>query len=167
MTADTLMYIALGVAALLWVSLRQLTWRPADPVGLAKQPVVLVAGGLFVGWKTWDVALLGGAGPLDALVILLELAVAIAAGVLMGRVSDVAQTDVGPRFRLRPVGLLMWFGVLAVRLGLTALALFDGLRLASSSALILVMIGVVKAAQAVVVHRRATTLRSAALPVRA
>ncbi|MFC7624076.1 hypothetical protein [Microlunatus sp. GCM10028923] len=155
---STVISVLLGVAFLIFISYRQLRWQPVDPRRLMLIPVILI--GLAVFNVVQSAGALGALQPdaIDVLSILLESAVAVIGGLVMGRLTHIERTGGGARFRLTWLGLLVWFGFIAFRIGMAALAHSTGAELAASTPLIYVMVAIVKGIQAIIVTRRVARL---------
>ncbi|HEY9290766.1 MAG TPA: hypothetical protein VIP98_05755 [Microlunatus sp.] len=150
----TIFSILAGLAILIFISVRQMRWQRVTTAAMMKMPVILAIIGMVTAAQTFDApgALRFGTG--DVALIAAEVAVAVLGGWLMGRMTQIATIDGSTRSRLTAVGLLVWFGFLAIRIGGEVLAHVDHLPLASSAPLVLFMIAIVKAAQAVTVRER-------------
>jgi hypothetical protein len=92
--------------------------------------------------------------------IVVELALAVVGGLLMGRLTKIETIDGQIKSRLSGPGLAVWFGFIAVRIGLAVLAHATGAELASSTPLIFLMIAVVKATQAFLITQRVSRHRA-------
>ena len=150
----TILYILAGLAILIFISVRQMRWQRVTPSALMKMPLILAIIGVVTAVQTFNSpgALRFGTG--DVVLIVAEVAVAVLGGWLMGRMTQIATIDGSIQSRLTPVGLTIWFGFLAVRIGGEMLAHADHLALASSTPLILFMVAIVKATQALTVRDR-------------
>lgn len=154
MTPTTIMSVLLGLALLLFISLRQMQWQSVRIGKMLRMPVVLFAVGLFVAAQTFkNPSILHPHGAEIAL-IGLEVVLAVLGGLVMGRVTEIATRAGVTSSRLRPAGLGVWFGFLAVRIGLDLFAHTLHFELAASTPLILCMVAIVKATQALVVRDR-------------
>ncbi|WP_051172126.1 hypothetical protein [Microbacterium indicum] len=154
MNAQTLISVAISVVAILVISFRQLAWRRFVPRKLVILPLFLLVCGVCLGAAAGAGALVSTAGALDVVLIVVQLALAVGAGLWMGRCVEIAPHDGALATRLRPAGLGIWFGMIAIRLGLDGVAHLIGAHLAGSIALILLMLGVAKGTQGVVIALR-------------
>jgi len=144
------MTILIVVLVLVLISLHQIRWFPLDTRRLLRAPVILLIGAVYLARD----ALNGTAGwslhPMDLVLLVVEVLLALGGGLLMGRLSETKEVGGGVMMRLRPVGLVVWFGYFGVRIGTEVLAHGLHLALSSSTPLLLVMIAVVKGVQAAV-----------------
>ncbi len=151
---STLISVLAGIALLIFISIRQLRWQPVALRRLLMMPVILLAVGVVVATRTYSDlgALHPGAG--DVMSIVVELALAIVGGLLMGRLTKIETIDGRIKSRLTGPGLAIWFGFIAVRIGMDVLASMTGAELAASAPMILLMVAVVKGTQAFVITQR-------------
>jgi hypothetical protein len=159
MSLDNTAYIALGIALLVLLSARQLAWQPLRTGRLVQLPVLLIGGGAFLAEKTWDAAMIHGAGLLDAVLLAVQIVLAVGGGLLMGRLVQLSPDGRQVSTRLRPIGLVIWFAVIILRLGFDGLAHVLGAELAGDAVIILVMLGIVKGTQALVIGARVRSNR--------
>lgn len=152
MSSHTVLIIVVGIAMLLFISFRQMSWQ--QPGRQMRMPLILGIVGVVEAANSWNNALLSKVGGLDVLMIGFELCLAVLGGWLMGRLSEVATVNGSTQTRLRPVGLAVWFGFIAVRIGMAALGAVLGAALASNTAVILLMVAIVKGIQVLVVRER-------------
>lgn len=154
MTHSTILYVIAGLALLIFISFRQMQWQSVNVAKMMRMPVILIGVGLFIAAKTFD-----GPDPLrihggDVLLIGLGAALALLGGWVMGRLTQIDTIDGSTHSRLRLSGLAIWFGFLAVRIGIDLLAHLLHFELAASIPVILFMVGIVKGAQALTVRDR-------------
>lgn len=153
--------LLLGVGALIFVSVRQMRWQRVGS-GLMKLPLILGVGAVAAAAFTWNTALLSRISITDIALIVGELCFAIVGGWLMGRLTQIETIKGATRSRLRPSGLAVWFGFIAIRVGFAALGAALGAALASNIAVILFMIAIVKGTQLLIVRERASRHQAAA-----
>lgn len=152
MSIQTVLTILIGVAVLLFISFRQMRWQ--QPGRQLRMPLILGIVGVVEATSSWNNALLSKVSALDFALIGAELCFAVLGGWLMGRLSEVATVNGSTQTRLRPVGLAVWFGFIALRIGMATLGGFLGAALASNTAVILFMVAIVKGIQVLIVRER-------------
>ena len=151
-TVTTAAVILLMVAV---VITRSVVWRQVTLSKLIRVPIVLGLFGVLIvagtveslghAWRpsVTDLGVLGG-----------ELVLAVAAGWGMGRLSEFRTVDGVVASRLRPTGVAVFLGFVAVRVGVAVIAASIGGTPALMSATILVVIAVIKFTQGLVVAER-------------
>lgn len=161
------------VALVVWVGYRQLTWRAVDPARMWRVPAVLgIVGLATLGGMTNPGALTG----VDIGVLLGELVVSLALGVAMGVIATIRPlTADGIRLYReshandrRPItsavtmqtrtgwfGIALWVALIAIRIGVDALAGMAGSHLAASTGVMLLMVAANRAARVGVILYRA------------
>ncbi|SDS08593.1 hypothetical protein [Microlunatus soli] len=154
MSPTLVLYVVVGLALLLFISFRQMQWQSVNAAKMMRMPLILVGVGLFVAVKTFDTPgslhIQGG----DLLLIGIGACLALLGGWVMGRLTQIGTVNDATHSRLRPSGLAIWFGFLAVRIGIDVLAHSLHFELAASTPVILFMVAIVKAAQALTVRER-------------
>jgi hypothetical protein len=172
--------VVIIIAVLVFVGYRQLTWRAIDAGRMWRMPVILG----FVGLAT-----LGGSTKLQALtgvdvtVLLIELAVSVGLGALMGAIAIIrplsddgirAYREAHARDRrpsTRPVtletrtgwmGMALWIALIAVRVGIDVLAGMAGSALAASTGVILLMVAANRITRVAVILYRAARVTTPA-----
>lgn len=156
---STLISVLAGIALLIFISVRQLRWQPVALKRLLTMPVILLGAGVVIAAQTYQSLSALHPGAVDVMSIVVELALAVVGGLLMGRLTKIETIDGQIKSRLSGPGLAVWFGFIAVRIGLAVLAHMTGAELASSTPLIFVMIAAVKATQAFVIIQRVSRHR--------
>jgi len=152
MSTQTILTILIGIALLIFISFRQMRWQ--QPGRQLRMPFIMGIIGVVEAVSTWNDALLRKLSVTDFALIGIELCFAVLGGWLMGRLSEVATVNGSTQARLRPVGLVVWFGFIAIRIGMAALGGFLGAALASNTAVILFMVAIVKGIQVLMVRER-------------
>ncbi|QGN31938.1 hypothetical protein [Microlunatus sp. Gsoil 973] len=152
MSTQTLLTIGLGLCVLIFISIRQMRWQ--QPSRQMKMPLILGAIGVLQAAGSWNSALFSKLSLLDVALVGVELCVAVVGGWLMGRLSEVATVDGSTQTRLRPAGLAVWLGFIALRVGMAAVGGVLGATLASNTAVILFVVAIVKGVQVLVVRER-------------
>lgn len=160
MLTHTVLIILLAIGGLIFISVRQMRWQRTGS-GLMAMPIVLALVGVYEAATTWNGALLARVSAVDILLMAAELCFAICGGWLMGRLTQIATVNGATRSRLRPTGLAVWIGFIAIRVGFAVLGGVLGAALASNTAVIIFMIAIVKGTQMLIVKERVSRHESA------
>lgn len=152
MSTQTLLTIVLGIGVLVFISIRQMSWQ--QPGRQMKMPLVLAVVGLIEAITSWNHALLSRLSMADFLLVGVEVVVALLGGWLMGRLTQIATINGVTQSRLRPAGLAVWIGFIALRVGMAIVGGFLGSALASNTAVILFVVAIVKGTQMLIVSER-------------
>ncbi|GAB3611798.1 hypothetical protein [Humibacter ginsengisoli] len=170
------------VALVAFVGYRQMTWRAVDPGRMWRMPAILgIVGVVTLGSMTKMNALTGT----DIAVLFGELVISLALGAAMGAIArfrpmtadgirlyrEAHANDRRPSFapvtletRTGWLGIALWIALIAVRIGIDALASMAGSHLAASTGVILLMVAANRLARVGVILYRAA--RVPAEPVR-
>lgn len=161
------------VALVAFVGYRQMTWRAVDPGRMWRLPAILAIVGLVTLGSMTKVATLTGT---DIAVLCGELVISLALGAAMGAIArfrpmtadgirlyrDAHANDRRPSMapvtletRTGWVGLALWVVLIAVRIGIDALANLAGSHLAASTGVILLMVAANRLARVGVILYRA------------
>lgn len=159
----------LGVALVVWIVVRQMTWTAVDIGRMWRMPLILGGVGVITLVSSGSAKALTAA---DLGLLAIELAVAIVTGALMGfvavfrpisekalaawrlrRRSDGAP-DPTTETRTGWVGLVLWLVLIAVRVGLGFWGHSIGSAIAESSGVILLVVGVNRAVRTLVFSLR-------------
>jgi hypothetical protein len=154
MSLDTVLPIVAGLAILIFVSVRQMTWQPVRLGQLMRMPLIMVVIGVIITAETFSSGEVPHFGAVDAMIISAELVIAVLGGWLMGRCTQIATIDGRTLSRLRPAGLAAWIGFIAIRIGFAVIAHLLGAGVASGTETILFMVAIVKATQGLTVRER-------------
>jgi hypothetical protein len=154
MSASTVLPILLGVAALIFISVRQMSWQQVKMDKLFKMPVLLAAAGVVVIARSAQTYTSAHVGLLDVAILGVELGAAVLGGWLMGRLTLIEARGDATRSRLSGAGLAVWFGFIVLRIGFAVAGGFLGADVAALPAMILFMIAIVKGIQALTVKER-------------
>ncbi|MFJ3958498.1 hypothetical protein [Arthrobacter sp. NPDC090010] len=163
----------LALALIGWIGYRQTTWRPIAIATMWRTPLVMGVIGVVLMVRTASPAMLS---PLDLGVLVVELIISLGIGAWMGRLAHFR-----PLATPRPVGrdgntfatfesrtgawgLALWFLVLAVRIGIDALASLAGSHVATSTGVILLMLAANRAARTFIFAQRIAALPATAVP---
>jgi hypothetical protein len=171
MTSQTLLSIVIGLALLVWISYRQLTWTPVVPERMWRMPVILVIGGLFLLVQENAFATVSGT---DIAALAIELAISIALGAAMGALAhfrpmaEDSRRAYAAKNAARVVGVLPaletrngWFGMalwlvlIGMRIGGEFWAQANNSALMTASGVILLMVAVNRAVRILVITQRA------------
>lgn len=153
MSTQTLLTIVLGIGVLLFISVRQMSWQ--KPGRQLKMPLVLAVVGVIEAASTWNQALLSKLSMVDFVLVGVEVVLALLGGWLMGRMTQIATINGVTQTRLRPAGLAVWLGFIALRIGMAIIGGMLGAALASNAAVILFVVAIVKGTQMLIVWDRA------------
>lgn len=161
---------------LVWIGYRQTTWRPVDPSGMWRMPVVLAIIGVVTLGRSAELAHLSG---IDIAALLAELVVSCGIGVLMGMISKFrpmsaeaqhtyrqrrrAAAGVELEARTGWIGLVLFFALITIRVGMDLYAVRMGSELSATTGVILLMVAANRAARVAVILARAN--RYVSLPV--
>jgi hypothetical protein len=161
--------IVLGVALLIWILYRQMTWTPVNVARMWRMPLILAVVGVIILFTS------GGQKPLTAVdlgLLAIELAVAVVTGALMGFVAvfrpigeqslaawrsrrrDSDTTEPTVESRTGWIGLVLWILLIAVRVGLGFWGHSLGSAIAESSGVILLVVAVNRAVRTLVFSMR-------------
>lgn len=166
MSPSTLLPILFGVAALIFISVRQMSWQLVKLDKLFKMPALLTVAGVVVIAITLHTYTSAGVGRLDLVILGAEVGAAVFGGWLMGRLTQIEFRGQAARSGLTGGGLAVWFGFIALRIGLALIGGFLGVELAALPALILFMIAVVKGIQALTIKERLDRITADGRPER-
>jgi hypothetical protein len=171
MTSQTLLSIVIGLALLVWVSYRQLTWTPVVPDRMWRMPVILVIVGVFL--LVQENAFVQVTA-MDVAALAIELVISIGLGVAMGALahfrpmSDDSRTAYAARNAARVAGSLPaletrngWFGMalwlvlIGIRVGGEFWAHATGSTLLTATGVIVLTVAVNRAVRILVITQRA------------
>lgn len=152
MTSSTLTDLILGIALIVYICSRQLTWRPVDQSRMLKLPLVLgVVGIVSMARQTTEVH------PVDVVILGLSALVAVGSGAMMGGIARFRPSPADPRVtesRTGWLGVAIWSGLIVIRVGLDLIGHHLGSDLAVSTGTILVVVAVNRVTAALVVSAR-------------
>jgi hypothetical protein len=172
MNVTTIVDILIALVVLAWIIYRQFTWQLASPSRLWRMPAVIAIIGVVMLAQTKG---LTNVKPLDLLILVGELVLALGLGAIMGtlakfrtraqRASDVRQRSGAPveydpsvtvtETRTGGVGAALWIVLIIVRIGIELLtAHYFPSALLASTGTILLVIAANRAARALVVTVR-------------
>ena len=152
MTSSTLTDFVLGLVLIVYLCSRQLRWRPVDPGKMLKLPLILgVAGIISMARQTTTIH------PIDVTILAISGLLAVISGVMMGRIARFRPSPADPRLvesRTGWLGVAIWFGLVAIRVGLDVAGHRMGAGLAVSTGTILVILAVNRIVAALVISAR-------------
>lgn len=173
MNTDTLLNIAVGLALLVWISYRQLTWTPVIPERMWRMPAILAVVGVFLIAKTGVTTVTGT----DLAVLALETVISLGLGAVMGllahfrpmpedalqrwRASNASSrrphTGAAPILETRNgwFGMALWLLLIATRVVGEVWAHANGSALLMSTGVILVTVALNRGVRILVITQRA------------
>ena len=171
MTTNTLLDVAIGLALLIWISYRQLSWTPVVPERMWRMPAILAIVGLFQLVQNNAFAQVTGA---DLAVLAIETVISLGLGAVMGLLahfrpmSDDSRRAYAARnaARVRGVlpaletrngwfGMALWLVLIATRVGGEFWAHANNSTLLMSTGLILLTVALNRGVRILVIVLRA------------
>jgi hypothetical protein len=152
MTSTAALNVLLGLAIVVYICSKQLTWRPVDPARMLKLPLILGAAGI-ISMASRHTAI----HPIDVVILGLSAVFALASGTLMGRIARFRPSPADPRLtesRTGVLGIAIWLGLVAVRVTLDVAGHQLGSDIAISTGSILLVLALNRFASALVVSAR-------------
>ena len=152
MTTSTLTDLLLGLVLIAYISSRQFRWRPVDPAKMFKLPLILAVVGIVLMARQATTI-----HPVDVVILGVSAALAATSGLLMGGIARFRPSPSNPgqvESRTGWIGVAIWFGLIAVRIGLDVVGHRMGSVLATSTGTILVIVGLNRLVSALVVSAR-------------
>ncbi|GIM90996.1 hypothetical protein [Paractinoplanes toevensis] len=144
--------LLLGLALIVYICSKQLTWRPVDPARMFKLPLILgVVGVVSLSKEAATIH------PVDVVILGLSAVLAVISGALMGRIARFRRSPADPRVvetRTGALGIAIWIGLIAVRVVLDVAGHRMGSDLAVSTGSILLVLALNRATSALVVSAR-------------
>jgi len=157
--------IGIGIVLIGFFTYRQMKWTPLIESRLWRMPIILGAIGVFSISQTVSAATLSS---LDVSVLAIEIVVSVAVGAGMGAMArfrplSVRKAD-GPRFETSTgwLGAGLWLVMIVSRVGIDIWATHAGSVLATSTGVILIMLGVNRAARAAMFAARLSRMAAVA-----
>ncbi|MBU3063352.1 hypothetical protein KO481_17685 [Nocardia sp. NEAU-G5] len=156
MTSQNVLEIGLAVLVLGWIVYRQTRWQTLERARIWRGPIILAV----IGVVSMRTGLAGAAlGTTAVALLVLEAVLSLSVGVGMGMLSQIRNVDGSPAARTGLIGSLLWFVMLAVRVGVDVWATADGAKIVASTGVILLMLALNRAGRTAVLMRRADQLR--------
>lgn len=152
MTSSTLIDLLIGLAVVAYLCSRQLRWRPVDGSRMWRMPLILGAAGVMSIAREHITF-----HPVDGAILGLSAVFALISGTLMGRIARFRPSPTDARLvesRTGGLGIVIWIGLIAVRVALDLVGHQLGSDLAVSTGSILLVLALNRAASAVVVSAR-------------
>ncbi|MEF2976626.1 hypothetical protein [Subtercola sp. YIM 133946] len=146
-----------------WMGLHQVNWRPVEIARMWRGPLVLGVIGVVTLANGND---LGNLSTFDVGVLVFEIVVSLAVGAIMGAMAKfrpitaagvaMAHDDSGATLESRTGwwGFALWVGFIALRIGVDVGAGAMGSQIASSTAVILILLAANRAARSAVFAAR-------------
>ncbi|MFK4791610.1 hypothetical protein [Microbacterium sp. ZW T5_56] len=158
-TSPQLLFNALVIILLIgYIGYRQTQWRAFEPGRIWRGPIILAVVGLgYLAYTTTAI------GTLDIAVLVLELAISVGIGALMGAIATFRPLTAEDRVRdpraqwasrTGAVGIVLWVAMIAVRIGIDVLAGMAGSHLATSTGVILLVFAANRAGRAITMGAR-------------
>ncbi|WP_353113069.1 hypothetical protein [Microbacterium sp.] len=156
MTPQTILTIVIALAAIVWLSIRQTTWTPMSPGRAWRGPIVLLAVGAIM-MVNGRPTLIPTGPELGVLVLELVIGAAVGAGIgftaklrpvsgqaLAAHAAGRRADREAPTFEARngAWGMVLWLGMIALRVGLGVLFASMGIAAVTAPAAILLLVGV-------------------------
>lgn len=153
MTMQTLANIAIGLALVGYILYRQMTWRVVSRSRLWRMPVVLGAIGIVMIGQSKGAHLLTF---IDAAAFVVELAISLGVGALMGRLATIRSSgsESVTESRTGWLGLGLWVVLILIRVGIDIAATQLGAVLVTTTGVILIMVAANRAMRALVLVQR-------------
>lgn len=139
------------VLVLGWIIYRQTRWQMLDTTRMWRGPIILAVIGVLTARSAVAGASIGG---LAVVLLVLEAVLSAGVGVGMGMLSQVRRVDGNLQARTGLAGSLLWFVMLAVRLGVDVWASASGAKIVASGGVILLMLALNRAGRTLVLLRR-------------
>ncbi|CAN5330508.1 hypothetical protein BH09ACT1_BH09ACT1_20290 [soil metagenome] len=152
MDIQTLANAALIIAAVAFIGFRQIAWRPVIISQMWRQPIIMGIIGVFILSQAK-----GTLRTIDITVLVIEFVVALGVGAAMGRIARFrplttagkAAVDVKSGGKHQAdfesstgwIGFALWAVFIAVRIGIDVVAGMNDATIATSTGVILVMLG--------------------------
>ncbi len=164
MTATNVVEALLGLALIVWICIRQLTWMPVDVARMWRMPVILAVIGIVTLVETGRGDRFTGT---DVALLLIEAAAAIVTGAAMGfiavfrpisqqglaRVAAMSRPPAVPptrESRTGWLGIVLWVVLIGVRIGLGLWGHSLGSAIVESSGVILLSVALNRAVRILV-----------------
>jgi uncharacterized membrane protein len=180
MSIQVLGDVVIGLALVVWICYRQMTWRPLAIGRMWRLPIILGIVGVVMLTTTTKTAALTG---VDIAVLLIELVVSLGIGAIMGSLATIrpmsqqaiaqynsAQADDrrGPSIvtmetRTGWFGAALWIVMILVRVGIDFFATEAGSVIATSTGVILIMIAANRIARVGILANRHEKLAQASM----
>lgn len=153
MDISVLTTILISLAVIVWLSIRQTTWRTLDPGRAFRTPLIVMAVGAAMLVASGGMVI--SAPWIGAVAI--ELVLGAAVGVVIGLMAHLRPSpdDHGVEARNGIGGLALWLGLIVARIGLGAAFAALGIVGLQSPSTILILLGVNRLARSVVMLSRA------------
>lgn len=156
MTSQNVLEIAIAVLVVGWIIYRQTQWQTLNPARIWRGPIIVAV----IGAVSLKTSLTGATiGTTAVALLVLEAVLAVAVGVGMGMLSQIRTVGGTLAARTGLIGSLLWFVMLALRLGVDVWASADGAKIVASTGVILLMLALNRVGRTAVLLRRAEQVR--------
>jgi len=153
MPVQTVLNIIIGLGLIGLLMYRQLRWRAFDPARALSLPVILGGVGLVLLARSGTTSI----ATVDVAFVTVELLLSVGIGTAMGFLTTFREAPDAPhtvQIRAGAWGASLWFVLIAARVGLDLIAGSLGGHLVTQVGVILLLLGVSRAASARVVRTR-------------
>ncbi|MQY19906.1 hypothetical protein [Nocardia macrotermitis] len=141
----------LVVLVLGWIVYRQTRWQVVDLARVWRGPIILAVIGVVELRPAVTGAVVGG---LAVGLLVLEAVLSVGVGVAMGTLSQIRRADGKLEARTGVAGSLLWFVMVAVRLGVDVWASASGAKIVASVGVILLMLALNRAGRTLILLQR-------------
>lgn len=158
----TLETVLIGLAVIGLVAYRLSRWQSVDLGSQLRLPAILVIGAaISLAASAHRSGNFVHLSVLDVLILTAELIVGVLVGALLGGLTEIRSFADGTKSRLGRVGIVIFLGFIAARIGIGVLAGMLGASLAAMPAAALLVLAALKTVQVLIVRRRLAERRSA------
>jgi hypothetical protein len=154
MDLHTVETVVIGLAIIAFITYRLSQWQSVRPSRLLRMPLILAVLGVISLAGSSQQLLHWHPAVLDLAILGAELTIGVVAGWLIGRLTEIRTFADGTKSKLVPVGIAVWLGFIAIRIGFGVAASMLGASLAALPGLTLIVLAVVKGVQGLMVHGR-------------
>ena len=159
MSVTLLTNAVFGLAVIAFLVSRQLRWSAFEPAKALKLPLILAVVGFWL--LRSEVSTIS---TVDITFLLIELAISLAVGAGMGRLTSFRTDPARPhelQARTGGAGVALWVVLIALRVGLDLLGSALGAQVVTATGVILILLAATRASSALVARTRAPQLTPA------
>lgn len=165
MDLQSLLNILIPIALVIFIGVRQVRWSALAEGSIWRLPIIMIVIGVFTIGKSGTIDSLSTA---DVALLSVEVVISVAFGCVMGLITKVRPLQVvteKARFESSAgwLGLVLWVIFIAIRVGFGIYASQSGSVIGASTGIILVMVGINRAARGAVMATRLTRLDAVAV----
>jgi hypothetical protein len=165
MTLQSIANILIIIVLVGFIGFRQMQWRPVDVAKMWRMPIIMAVVGLVtISTLTKSISLTR----LDLSVLVIEIVLSLAIGSVMGAIAHFrplgrAAGQEGAEFESRTgwLGMVLWVGLIVVRVGIDLWAGSNGSAIGTSIGVILLVLAANRVARTAVFASRVAKLDSA------